>query len=164
MIDRSLFNVEDFLVDNTFQLYCAGTDKLCVAYWERYINEHPEQERVIKEARRLYIILSGNKKPVNQGLESLKKSINSAGEVPVLPIRRNYNWLSIAAAVLVVTGVFLFYQNGSKEKESKRTMVTLFSTKGGERKKITLSDGSIVMLNAKSSLRIATDFNCSRRE
>jgi len=164
MIDRSLFNVEDFLVDNTFQLYCAGTDKLCTAYWENYIQQHPEQERVIAEAKRLYVILSGNKKQVNLQVESMRQEITTP-EVPVVKaVRSNYLWLQIAAAVVVLLGVSIFYQDNLREKAVEKNLVTRFSTKSGERKKITLADGSVVLLNAKSSLRIDTDFNCTKRE
>lgn len=75
MVDRSKFNAEDFLVDSTFQQYCAGTDKLCIGYWEKYVNAHPEQAAVIAEAKKLYLILSGNKRPLTKQTESLKESM-----------------------------------------------------------------------------------------
>jgi len=164
MIDRSLFNVEDFLVDNTFQLYCAGTDKLCVSYWENYIKTHPEQEVVIAEAKRLFVILSGNKKPLNKQVDLLKKNIESQNEVDVVPIRRNYMWLKIAAAILVIVGVAVIYKNNVKEAVPKTSLVTHFSTTGGEKKKITLPDGSVVLLNAKSVLTVDKHFNDKNRE
>jgi transmembrane sensor len=164
MIDRSLFNVEDFLVDNTFQLYCAGADKLCIAYWENYIKQHPEQDHVIKEARRLYTILSGNKKPLNQQLETLKENVLPSEEQHIIPIRKNYTWLRIAAAVLLIAGVTIVYKSSREADPPKKNLIARFITGGGERKKIILSDGSVVLLNAKSFLTVNEDFNESKRE
>lgn len=162
IIDRSLFNVEDFLVDNTFQLYCAGTDKRCVTYWENYIMAHPEQEAVITEAKQLYIILSGNKKPLNLQLELLKEHIGHTNKV--VWILKNHNWLKIAAAVLLVVGFSLFYKREEHKQKSKQNTVSNFITKAGERKRITLKDGSVILLNSKSSLSIVKGFNEQTRE
>lgn len=164
MIDRSLFNVEDFLVDNTFQLYCAGKDKLCTTYWERYIEAHPEQEAVIKEARHLYSILSGNKKPLNKQLEVLRENMHFPEDNKIVPIRKNYSWLRIAAAVFIVAGVLIFYRTNLKVQAPGKSLVTHFATKGGEHKRITLLDGSVVLLNAKSSLTVTSGFNEKKRE
>ena len=164
MIDRSLFNVEDFLVDNTFQLYCAGTDKLCITYWENYIKAHPEQETVIAEAKRLYVILSGNKKPLNKQVDLLMNNIEPQNEAGIIPINKNYMWLKIAAAVLLMVGIAVIFKNNPKETISNVSLVTHFSTKGGEKKKITLSDGSVVLLNAKSVLTLDKNFNEKNRE
>ncbi|HKG04958.1 MAG TPA: FecR domain-containing protein [Pedobacter sp.] len=164
MIDRSLFNVEDFLVDNTFQLYCAGTDKLCIAYWENYIAQHPEQDAVIKEARRLYLILSGNKKPLSHQVHNLKNNMDAKADTVEVSIHRNYTWLKIAAAIVVLTGAALLFRGKQQEKAATQLTITHFATKGGERKKIILPDGSIVLLNAKSSLSVDECFNEKKRE
>ena len=162
MIDRSQFHAEDFLVDSTFQQFCAGTDKICVGYWEKYIAAHPEQANVIAEARRLHFILSGNKRPLNNQLESLKETYNGENS---LKISSNYKWLKIAAAVLLVVGIgFLYRVYDAGKKESAVSIAITFKTKSGERKKITLPDGSTVLLNAQSSLSIGKEFNETCRE
>jgi len=164
MVDRSLFNVEDFLVDNTFQLYCAGTDKLCIAYWENYRQQHPEQDAVIKEAQRLYVILSGNKKPLNHQLEVLKNNMQLSSDTVATSVYKRYGWLKVAAAIFVLLVAGIFYRSNIKEKAVKQEPATSFATKGGERKKITLADGSVILLNARSSLTIKECFNGSKRE
>lgn len=170
MIDRSLFNAEDFLVDHTFQQYCAGQDKRCIAFWEAYVKTHPEQKEVIDEAKRLYVILSGNKKPLDSQLDNLKHSIENKtspeAEVALVNIRRRYTWLKIAAAILVVASITFLYThiNTDEPTRSNQEYVTHFSSKEGERKKITLSDGSTVLLNFRSSLKLRTGFNQNTRE
>lgn len=161
MIDRSHFNSEDFLVDSTFQQYCAGTDKLCVGYWEKYIKAHPEQAEVITEAKKLFFILSGNKQPINNQLDSFKENFNTAPKT----FKINPSWLKIAAAILLIGFIGFIYQNYNNKKSDETVAVAqVFKTKTGERKKITLSDGTTVLLNAKSSLSISKDFNTKLRE
>ena len=163
MVDRSKFNAEDFLVDSTFQQYCAGTDKLCIGYWEKYINAHPEQAAVIAEAKKLYVILSGNKRPLNKQTESLKESMFPAEKVVKL---NRYLWLKIAAALVLVLGSILVYNTYFKYNNTKNAVaeVYTFTTKSGERKKIKLQDGTSVLLNAKSSLSVTKGFNDQFRE
>lgn len=163
MVDRSKFNAEDFLVDSTFQQYCAGTDKLCVGYWEKYINEHAEQAAVIAEAKKLYVILSGNKRPLNIQIETFKE--NMFPEEKVVKLNR-YMWLKIAAAIVLVIASVLIYNSYRKynKKADAVQVVSTFTTKSGERKKIRLPDGTSVLLNAKSTLSITKGFNDRCRE
>lgn len=164
MIDRSLFNIEDFLVDNTFQLYCAGKDKLCVTYWENYIKAHPEQEATINEARRFYMILSGHKKPLNSQLELMKKEMISEQGAKIVPIKKNYTWLKVAAVFLLVSVGVILFRNNAVQTGQLKNLVTSYSTSAAERKKITLPDGTVIVLNAKSTLRLNKDFNVNNRE
>ncbi|KQM74762.1 hypothetical protein ASE74_01905 [Pedobacter sp. Leaf216] len=163
MVDRSKFNAEDFLVDSTFQQYCAGTDKLCIGYWEKYINAHQEQAEVIAEAKKLYVILSGNKRPLNKQVETFKESVFPVGKV--VKINR-YLWLKIAAAIIFIIGSVLIYNNYNHYNSVKNAaqVMNTFTTKNGERKKIRLQDGTAVLLNAKSSLSVNKGFNDQTRE
>lgn len=164
MIDRSLFNIEDFLVDNTFQLYCAGKDKLCVTYWENYIKAHPEQEATINDAKRLYGILSGHKKPLNRQVDLMRERMDFDQESSVVPIRKPYTWLKIAAAILLISSIGLWYYNNTQIVKPIANLVTKYSTNGAERKKITLPDGTVILLNAKSTLQINKNFSVKNRE
>ena len=163
MVDRSKFNAEDFLVDSTFQQYCAGTDKLCIGYWEKYIIAHPEQVAVITEAKNLYAILSGNKRPLNKQRENLETTLFPEVETVKL---KNYLWLKIAAAVVLALGSVLLYNLYHNYSSTKNAVqeVYCFATKTGERKKIMLPDGTSVLLNAKSNLTITKGFNDKSRE
>lgn len=162
MIDRSQFNAEDFLVDSTFQQYCAGTDKLCIEYWEKYIATHPQQAPTIAEAKRLYVILSGNKRPLNQQVETLANHIDPVVKTVKL---RKLLWLKVAAAIVIIAGAAYLYMRPNTAALNKTTATAkVFTTCSGERKKITLPDGSTVLLNAKSSLAIKADFNDKNRE
>jgi transmembrane sensor len=164
MIDRSLFNIEDFLVDNTFQLYCAGKDKLCITYWENYIKAHPEQEGTINEAKRFYMILSGHKKPLNSQLELMKKEIQTEQGHRIIPIKRYYTWFKVAAVFILISAGIVWYRNDKVQTRAIQGLITNYNTNGAERKRITLPDGTVIVLNAKSSLKLNNDFNINNRE
>lgn len=164
MIDRSLFNIEDFLVDNTFQLYCAGKDKLCVTYWENYIKAHPEQEATINEAKRLYMILSGHKKPLNSQVDQMKKKIEANDGSHDVTVQKSYTWLKIAAAILLISSIGLLYRNSVVTIKPIANLITNYNTSAAERKKITLPDGTVILLNAKSKLQLNKNFGINNRE
>ena len=163
MIDRSLFNVEDFLIDNTFQAYCAGTDQSCVEYWENWLKANPDQQAVIFEAKRLYLILSGHKKPLNSQLSVFKNSIEKRMKKPVAFTKTKHVWY-IAAAIALLLCMPYFLENKLGKVMPHTGFKTSFTTKAGERKRILLSDGSVVLLNAKSSLTLSESFNDRERE
>jgi transmembrane sensor len=162
MTENGKFDVEDFLIDNTFQMYCAGADSTCIAYWEKYIAAHPEQKETIDEAIRLYKILSGNKNRLSEQTLQFKQSFE-----PKKPTLRIINsvWLKVAAVLIIIAGVNFFFREQSKTgKPIEQAMPTFFSTKAGERKKVILPDGSTVILNAKSSICLGENFNKKLRE
>ncbi len=165
MNNRSHFNAEDFLVDNTFQLYCSGADRACIEYWERYIASNPDQAAVIQEAKSLYVILSGNKRPLNTQLAKMQEQIR--------PVHKTFrlngvkSWLKIAAVLFLIAAgsVFVYKQYISDLTDPKTAFkAQVFKTTRGEKKKIILPDGSTVLLNAQSELLVMDGFNGERRE
>lgn len=162
MTERGKINAEDFLIDDTFQLYCSGADQACIAYWEKYIIAHPEQRETITEAKRLYKILSGNKRELISQRKNFKDNLE--------PERRRLKinsriWLKVAAAIILISGIGLFLRNRLAPAEQTAKIATAyFSTKAGERKKVVLPDGSTVILNAKSSICLGKHFNEKSRE
>lgn len=158
MIDRSKFEAEDFLIDATFQHYCAGTDQLSIDYWTKYISQHPEQQKTIAEAEKLYRLLSGNKSKLNERILAFQQSFE---QVKVVPLKSRRIWWSVAAVLLVIGLGSIFFA------EEKSVPVAVYAqtyqTKAGERKKVTLPDGSTVWLNSKSTLKLDENFNESNR-
>ena len=164
MTDRSLFNAEDFLVDPTFQAYCAGTDIRATDYWEKWVRAHPEKRSEILEAKKLYLILSGQKKPLNRQVELLKEKTRKAKTPVVARMAGKYTWLRVAAAVTVLFLLALFLHDRYSDEPRATDAPMHFSTAAGERKKIKLPDGSVILLNAKSSLSVDKTFNTKDRK
>jgi len=158
MIDRSKFEAEDFLIDATFQHYCAGTDQLSIDYWSKYISQHPDQRKTIAEAEKLYRLLSGNKAKLNERILAFQESFE---QPKIVPLKSRKIWWSVAAAVLVMIGLgSIFF---AEQKPESVVYAQAYRTNAGERKKVTLPDGSTVWLNSKSILKLDKHFNKNNR-
>ncbi|MCD2425268.1 FecR domain-containing protein [Niabella pedocola] len=161
-IDRTDFNAEDFLIDSSFQQYCAGTDALSIRYWEQYIAAHPEQKAVIEEARRLYRILSGNKPEMNARLAAVEKKMDRRAGMRLL----GNTWFRAAAVFLILAsgmGWYLGMRHQAPDVYNEAPMA-VYTTSSGERKKIVLPDGTVVLLNAQSRLSVRKAFNGTNRD
>jgi len=145
---------EDFLMDDTFKQYCEGSNQKCVVFWEEWINKHPEKHKTVFAAKKMYQLLSGNLKPVNQQIDYLSAQLN-----PVAKVKRfSAVHYTIAASVLILflAGLmYLIYERPNKAVHYAGNFVA----KRGEKKKITLPDGTLVYLNADSKIELGEHFN-----
>ncbi len=153
MIDEYKYP-EDFLMDDTFKQYCEGSSKKCVLFWEDWIAKNPEKHKTVDAAKKLYGVLSGNLKPVDQQVDYLTSMIS-----PIVKIRRfKAIHYGIAASIFVVLFLGLIYFN-----YTRRTEVSLYAenfvAKKGEKKKIVLPDGTSVYLNGDSKIELGENFN-----
>ncbi|TDQ79653.1 FecR family protein [Sphingobacterium yanglingense] len=168
MSHKDYKEVEDFLIDDTFQQYCAQENEQCVQYWERYIQQHPEQQDVIARAQRVFAVLTGHKKPVIQQMDNLRDTINQQNKLQ--PIRR---WGKVATYTAVAAALTLFgfmylgyFKTPEPPIEDLAMSATgqVYQTIKGEKKTFTLEDGTTVTLNSESKLEIDTDFGKATRQ
>lgn len=148
---------EDFLMDDTFKQYCEGSNQKCVIFWEAWIAKNPEKHKTIATAKRLHQILSGNLKPVHEQLTFLNKEIS-----PEIKVRKtSLSIYGIAASffIILLAGLFYFYFQNPAEPIYVETYVS----KKGEKKKITLADGTLVHLNSDSKIELEEGFNKKSR-
>lgn len=161
-------DVEDFLIDNTFQAYCAESNDQCVRYWENYAAAHPEQQETMQRAKRLFHILAGHKKPVQQQLSSFKERI--AEEEHVRKEKLTIRWprlFQVAAACALIGFGYLWYtQREEQAVQEDRLMSShteVYQTKKGEKREFELPDGTRVILNSDSRLEVEDVFNTTDR-
>lgn len=168
MSHKDYKEVEDFLIDDTFQQYCSQENEQCMQYWERYIFAHPEQREVIERAQRLFRILTGNKNPVNQQIDNLRNTIKDQNRS-----MRTSRWgrisvyIGIAAGLIVFGFVYLTYLRNSNSGPQEIEMSAsqrVYETVKGEKKTFTLEDGTLVTLNSDSKLQVDVDFGKSTRQ
>ncbi len=162
MWDKHPSTVEDFLADETFQAYCDRSNLESVHYWQEWLNAHPTLRSTFEEAEQLYKILSGNRKPLGDQSTLLTRKIHQR------PSFLSSGWLQIAATLLLCSAIALWlWHEHSHRTDEERVFVQHepqhYETQRGQKKKITLSDGTIVFLNAVSQLHIAADFNNKQR-
>lgn len=164
MINNKYENVEDFLIDNTFQEYCAGDNQQCIQYWTNYLHKHPEQEATMIQAKRLYHILVGNKRPLDAQVGKLKADIQALAPIPTITKFQFSFWIKTAAALIILTGGLLWaIQRSSVEGVASQQRDVSYVTANGEKKTIELADGSKVTLNAGSKLFMDKGFNVNER-
>ncbi|MDR2274289.1 MAG: DUF4974 domain-containing protein [Sphingobacterium sp.] len=163
MSQKDYKQLEDFLIDDTFQKYCSGEDKTCILYWQQYCLNHPEQVDMILKAKRLYQILVGNRKSVHEQMERLKTDLQSVS-IESSGIRRIswQKWSAIAAVfVAVVAGGIWYYMRpiANTVPQMMGAVGEVYQTNKGEKKTFELNDGSTVTLNSASRLELSSDFN-----
>lgn len=167
MSQRDYKQLEDFLIDDTFQKYCSGEDKNCVLYWQQYSLNHPEQAEMIQKAKRLYQILVGNRRSVHEQLERLKTDLRAKPAAPLRILGMNWRkWAAVAAVVTALTVGGIWYYSQPTIDTTVQPMTSVgrtYQTKKGEKKNFELADGSTVTLNSASRLELSADFNQTER-
>ncbi|SHN36274.1 FecR family protein [Mucilaginibacter sp. OK098] len=106
-----------------------------------------------------------------RALSRLNKSIDEfeQEQQPATPVQvvktgfRLKSWLAVAASLLMFIGGLIAYRAVQRGKAGD-TLSNAIYTAAGQKKHFTLSDGTGVMLNASSNLRIAADFDGKNRE
>jgi transmembrane sensor len=164
-------NIPDLLADESFINFCKGTSSEDVQYWKDYLLQHPENAETIELARDKFLLLF-NAMAHADLLEQEARLIEKlnyperAAVIPLDPVRpvntkRTFLLrLSVAASLVALVGMVVFWTLRTQDKQEGR----VFATANGERKNIQLSDGTLVNLNAGSEVRMDPDFGISSRE
>lgn len=177
-MDYSLYKIEDFLTDESFIRYCLKEDGEAIAYWEEVLQKQPELRDVIQQAESLFIVLAIKVDPVEKEkeLNKLKFAIENEAleevaetEIPQETVRfkPKYAWLSAAAAILICIGVYSVMDRVDYSTHvpvyTEATKSEAVKTKFNERRTLTLPDGSTVLLNGLTELKIDKDYNKNNR-
>lgn len=179
-MDYGLYQIDDFLTDDSFVQYCYDDNAAAKAKWENILAERPELTQKISEARELCLLLGIRVSPAQKAiaLERLKAAIDASPEVtepaqsPLIVHIKTYfsRWVAIAASLLIIAGAFGIYKYNaapsgaalySQATDANYTIIA--NTDFNHRKQVTLPDGSSVLLNGSSTLKIARDYNVSNR-
>lgn len=156
----SNYQVEDFILDESFQLWVKGSDKNINSYWELWISENPYKKETVDKAREILLNLEFREKPVKpetieeEWLEvhnSLK--LGTRKKDNVLNLNNFQSWQKIAASIVLVlaAGLGIYFYNLNQYAS--------YTTAYGETKSITLPDKSLVTLNGNSKLSFKKGWN-----
>lgn len=168
------YEAEDLLMDISFQNYCLGRCAEDVRFWESWLSLHPEKTETVNRARELYFLLNGNNTDTKLAAEReifrerFEKHLER-GSLPQKPARfaplRKLLVYSGAAAALVAA-IFLLPGKSDEHTAGPENIHYNLTevSKAGERKSFQLPDGSKVMMNAGTTIRVSKDFNKGTRE
>ncbi len=149
-MDYSKYEAEDFVMDEKFRQWVLEYQH--DSFWHTFLLDYPLQGENIQQARQLLVSLTLEQEslPATE-VEALRMNIHQAINEksftnPYKPFYQR-QWLKIAAGIsgLVLLSAFLWLYFQDTQSET-------YKTSYGEIKQIELPDGSLVILNANSTL------------
>lgn len=163
--------IEELLADESFIGYCRASSPEDIRKWEWYVREYPEKRALIEHAREQYLDLFNAiaAEDLDEQAAALRQRLDAVQTAPVISMlepgrtrARFFFFLKAAAAAVVVflLGYYGFQQVDLPEADALRG----FEALNGERKSIQLPDGSVVTLNAGSTVQLGSGFGESTRE
>ena len=177
-MNQSEFSVENLLANESFINYCYGLNYVDIQFWENKLITNPELKNNIKQAKELCLLLAIKVSPAEKQiqLEKLQYEIEAlenavpAKEKGYAKVKQLWIWASVAASILILAMVYIFNRTGEAEKgvvlyghitssNYRLTAITDFD----HRKTVVLPDGSTVIMNGSSTLKVASDFNIKDR-
>lgn len=147
------YTVADFMLDEDFMLWIKQPDETRNAFWNGLVLVYPHHADNISDARKLAAALNVQREVVAESTKTrIWQSVMAAAETStgkVAVMRRSVWWMA-AAAVLLIAGALVVYQY-------LKTDLELIRTAYGEKRTVTLPDGSRVVLNANSQIEFASE-------
>ncbi|TDE14862.1 FecR family protein [Dyadobacter psychrotolerans] len=155
------FTVEDFLADNFFQQWILAPDEQNDSFWKHWIQQNPDRHQVIAQAIELAGSFEFTEKWSDQERSAIWANIENGVNHPrvakhsLLRSLHWKSWLSAASLLLVLSTIAVIIKQNDLHQ---------IATSFGQIKKITLSDGSLITLNANSRLSYAENSFDQKRE
>ena len=166
----SHYTTDDLLADESFRRWVLFPDHETIRWWEEQLEQHPEKEADLLEARRILLAASKvvNQQTVKNGrLDALWQKVqhsiaNAATPPPPMAekpqIHRDRLWrVAAGVALLMAAGLAFWYTVSASDEQT-------VATADHERQTLTLPDGSQVILNELSELRYGTNWSGNTRE
>ncbi|UZD23354.1 FecR domain-containing protein [Algoriphagus halophytocola] len=190
-MDKSNFSVEDFVLDTEFREWILSPNNKRNLQWDEYIKNNPQSLEHIRIARELVLNMPSPSRQlgsvkIDQLWDKIDKKLDGreqkqeAKSFPIhaeatinhysrqkstKPSRKiNFQMVKAAAILLLAFTLGLMYFTAPEQEEIQELKWLTYSTKPGVKSAITLSDGSVVKLNAGSSIRYVQNFVGDTRE
>lgn len=167
----------DFALDTSFIRWVRIAENH--AFWQNWILEHPEKTDSIKTARLLVLSVSdleilGSQSEVEKAwlkvhyriqlMDMASQAEETHLEAEPVRMRPLYAQFMKVAAVILLLATFTFSMIYFKNELPNPTAYQTITTQKGEKLKFTLSDSTIVHLNAASTLKYPVKFDTDSRE
>jgi transmembrane sensor len=163
MQEYSNFSIHDYIMNENFQRWVISPISEDIAFWQEFQSANPHKVADIQKA---VIILTSMKNDDYDTSELLEPRMNVVWErivaqnhqesitetVKFIPWYSS-RWIKIAASIVLILGLtstVYFYQKND---------ISTYQSAYGESREVKLPDGSIVKLNANSTLKISNDWS-----
>lgn len=172
MIDYSSLKAEDFLLDDRFIDYCKN--KTNSDFWESLIKNHPKVEPEIKKASQLFEIMSLKTSPEEKEVELnklkviLSSSHNKHKQPAFIKLKTNFHRFKNFVAAAIILGIIAagsiwynttFNKQNKPQEYSLNQFNTIITAPFDDRREVTLPDGSTVLLNYGSTIKVEDNYN-----
>ena len=154
------YSVSEFVLNEYFQQWILQPTFDSNIFWQNFLLENPQKEKEIMSAKEIILrFREDNDSPTPEQMNTVWNKIKlqnneiSENKLVIITPKKRPNWMSIAASILLIIsilGTVYYYKIIQKET---------YQVAFGENREITLPDGSIVKLNANSTLKISTDWS-----
>lgn len=166
------YQLEDFLTDVSFLNYCLRNNGEDVRVWEKRIAENPSLQPVTAQATQLFHLLKADITVRNnyQGELAEFRALFAAHTrdvvTPIPWVRRLYTpplfrYAAAITGILLLAGGWFFSGRNGKPPVPLTEQLSADSIPGKPR--LTLPDGTRVVLNPNSKVEIADNYNVSNR-
>ncbi|GAB3855148.1 hypothetical protein GCM10028822_25990 [Hymenobacter terrigena] len=161
-MDFTRYSVDDFVVDESFQAFVARADSEAGRFWQAWLSEHPEKKAEADEA---FALVQGLRQArpyplpdelLPQELQRLRQALNIPAARPQLRVQRRRVLAGTLALLLLLVGLgwWQWLRPAVPAGKAER-----FATSTGQQRRLTLPDGSVVVLNGNSTLTTAAQWN-----
>lgn len=154
------YTVEDFTLDESFRQWVQEPTPINTHFWKTWLAQHPEKAEALEEARTILLSMQfPEQKMPHDVTEQIWSSLQAAMDQSTLAHRRrNWGRLLPNSYVRGVAAVFIGLLLFSAAYFFLHTTTNSYTTAYGETQRVTLPDGSVVVLNANSTLRFPSDW------
>lgn len=153
-MDHQFNAAEDFLLDDSFLRYCIGIDEQDIAYWEKWIADHPHKRADVARARQIFDIINGRQGRLDEEVSHFKNLLEEhiGRETAVVPkVRPIGRWRAAAAVLLLLgaAGAWLAYRHWHAPSGQEIALVKGGDVQpGGAKARLQLGDGTSVELDS----------------
>lgn len=176
---------EELALDSSFQRWQLGTDPMADAFWQNWLNQNPDKAELVDKAASLLLSLHATygqqfteRLPISEDeIQEEISRLHASLETPIVLVKW-YQWApirySVAASVLVVLGLFGWYQFRSAADETPETYSELVAqateslsevnNTTDRPTRVDLPDKSTITLYPKSRVSFDKQFTGTKRE
>ena len=167
-MDFTQYSVDDFAFNESFQAYVARPESEAGRFWQAWLRQHPEKQAAAAQAAAFVRRLSATRpypvppELVGQELLRLRQALRAPASQPQLRAQRRAWRVAGAFGLLtaLLVGALLGWWRGAQPAAITGRLAH-YTTGARQQKRLTLPDGSVVTLNANSTLTTAATWTAA---